>query len=255
MEDEVEDPNHMLVEAKQIPNKYRGTFGGVCLQKFYNHLPQMCNAYTLLGYYCSPVEEVMQHVANSLVKQNSREREIINSLVLKLLGEKMDTMALQESRDATNLATFWEEQRLFINRKPPFHHGRIWADERRMTHPHHWHRDNSLHQTKVFGRICCLNQGAPTGMTSAERNWGDVKEIWKGKRSRLSSSQVAKLTTIQGAHHVEKCKKKGGDQVSSLSFPLLCCTSDCLLTSVVLHVCRRNGETSSMMTRTSTRLD
>ena len=110
----------MLVEVKQIPHKYRGTFGGHCLQKFYNRLPQICNAHTLLGYYCSPVEEVMQHVANSVVKRNTREREIINALILRLLDDKMDTLQLQESRDATNLATFWEEQRLSVNKKPPF---------------------------------------------------------------------------------------------------------------------------------------
>ena len=139
----------------------------------------------------------------------------------------MDTKEEQERRDASNLATFWDEQRKFERRLPPFDNARIWADDRRMTKPHLWMQDNALHQTKVFGKVCCEGLGSPVGMTAAERNWKDNKQNCRGSRSRLSTASTAKLTTIQGAHHVEKCKRKGARRSSE------CILSQC--SSVVVR--------------------
>lgn len=62
-----------------------------------------------------------------------------------------------------------------------------------------WHKKNSLKGLPLFGKFACLVCSKILGIGSAERSWGDTKQIKAAKRSHLGGVATEMQTTIYGA--------------------------------------------------------
>ena len=87
--------------------------------------------------------------------------------------------------------TFWEEYKDFSNQAGDFSNpGRWLTPDVSAAKSHLWHEKYSLPYTIVLSFVACRTTSKNLGIGSAERSWGDVKEIKSGKRSHLSTKSV-----------------------------------------------------------------
>jgi len=67
-----------------------------------------------------------------------------------------------------------------------------------------WHKKFSLYSYPTLGKVACIVCSKILGIGSAERAWGDVKQLKTGKRGSLGGANTKMQATIFGNH----CKVK-----------------------------------------------
>jgi hypothetical protein len=117
------------------------------------------------------------------------------------------------AEEASIINTFWDEVRDFQTKSGKFEgRDRSWVN-----HPdlmagtsYFWHAKESCKRTEVFGKLGARTSSKILGIGSAERAWGDVKQLKSGKRSHLSADKVKKQATLFGesAMRIARSKQK-----------------------------------------------
>ena len=78
-----------------------------------------------------------------------------------------------------------------------YRHEYMWETKARDDTPAFcWHERNSLHTTRVLGKLACLVLSKILGVGTAKRNWKQVKLIKAGQRSSISSDKTKKQVTL-----------------------------------------------------------
>ncbi len=115
------------------------------------------------------------------------------------------------------IEVFWNQWDDFNNKRGPyFGRKRIWNDDRiALGKSYEWHKMNSLPYVKEFGSIACIVCGKMLGVGAAERAWGDVKHLKRGKRSRLDIIPTEKQSIIFGAASIERARAKMKEKEST----------------------------------------
>lgn len=106
------------------------------------------------------------------------------------------------------LLLFWEEFDDFQIKEGKFKdREHIWnAQELKNGNSHLWHKKFSLPYTVILGKVACRVCSKIIGIGSAERSWGDVKQLKQGKRSHLSAERIKKQATIFGSWCIERAQ-------------------------------------------------
>ena len=114
-----------------------------------------------------------------------------------------------ERAKALVIDTFLMELKHFQNKEGHFqsHHILIIAEDEN-TLAHEWHQKYSLPFNKVFGKFACIVTSKTTGVGGAECHWKVVKRNKKGKRGKLGTEKVMKLSTILAAYSYEKTRTR-----------------------------------------------
>lgn len=90
-----------------------------------------------------------------------------------------------------------------------------------------WHKKETERFTQFFGAFACRVCSKILGIGSAERSWGDVKQLKDNKRSHLSGDRVKKQATIYGRSCVELAKYRRAESYKDVSTkPLKIWTDD-----------------------------
>ena len=74
-----------------------------------------------------------------------------------------------------------------------------------------WHEQYSIPHTVVFGKVTVRETLKILGMESAERHWGDVKQIKSGKRLHLSTEKMENYLMIYTKARLDKAKVYCGE--------------------------------------------
>ena len=95
----------------------------------------------------------------------------------------------------------------------------IWnSSDLKSNWTHLWYKKNTLCSTKYLGLVDCPVSAKPLGIVSAERCWGEVKELIGGQRVNLNADKVSALTIIQGHYRAEKSLNKRNERFSSNNY-------------------------------------
>lgn len=118
-----------------------------------------------------------------------------------------------ELQQGTIVNKFFQEHADFISKSGIFE-GREYT----IFHPDHgdlksgmsyfWHANNTYRRTEVLGKLATRVCSKILGIGSAERAWGDVKQLKSGKRSHLSADKVKKQATLFGESSMQVAKLK-----------------------------------------------
>lgn len=115
---------------------------------------------------------------------------------------------------------FWSEFDEFQSKEGVFEHrGYIFKNHEDLinSRAYLWHKKESLVYTKFFGKFACRVCSKILGIGSAERSWGDVKQLKDNKRSHLSGESIKKQATIYGASCMELARFERQEKLKDVS--------------------------------------
>ncbi len=127
---------------------------------------KLIHPYSLVGYLLSLNLTIMTHArAHRSDMHNKAVITLIARLILNpLLVGNARNEALSEA-----ITIFWDEFNNFQNRKRMFRHEYMWETKARDDTPaFRWHKRNSLHTTRVLGKLACLVLSKILGVGTAE---------------------------------------------------------------------------------------
>lgn len=168
----------------------------------------------IVAWMCSPIPDVMDDAklygaSELMAVERVLMKWIISPNTCALVGQD------KINYEANIINTFWQEHKDFQSKSGAFQ-GRenvSWH----FNHPdlkggtsYFWHEKVSCKLTKVFGKLAARASSKILGIGSAERAWGDVKQLKSGKRSHLSADKVKKQATLFGesAMRIARSKRK-----------------------------------------------
>ena len=138
----------------------------------------------------------------------SRDKEAVVRLLRKLIIPVCDTESEQLQTDARIISTFWREHSEFLGKRGPYAQKYIWYAPEIETRPDVWHRNYSLTETEVLGKLACIVCSKLLGSGPCERAHGDYKHQKDGKRSHLSGPKAEKQAAIFAKYCGEKARAK-----------------------------------------------
>jgi Protein of unknown function (DUF 659) len=182
-------------------------FWGQIILSWRARFKQMTNPYVYAGWTLSPHSIIQNHVKENL---NGGIKEIISSLVLKLLVAPDDDAQRYDQSCGSVLNQYWSEWDEFNTRTGKFAATKhFWKSGDIDTNKTwQWHKNNSFYETQFFGKFACRVTSKIAGIGNAERCWGDVKTLKDGKRSHLSSGATSKQATIYGSACAERAERE-----------------------------------------------
>jgi hypothetical protein len=93
--------------------------------------------------------------------------------------------------------TFWNEYKSFQQCTHPFAEPSRWATvDVTQGNSFLWHEKYSLPYTIVLGYVGCRVTSKLCGIGPAERSWGGVKNIKRGKRLHMSGESTEKMSIL-----------------------------------------------------------
>ena len=172
---------------------------------------KLIHPYLLVGYLLSPNQTIMAHAREH--RSDMHNKAVITLITRLILDPLLVGNARSEAlSEAINI--FWDEFNHFQNKKRMYRHEYMWEAKARDDMPAYcWHERNSLHTTRVLGKLACLVLSKILGVGTAERNWKQVKLIKAGQRSSISSDKTKKQVTLYG----QNCQLKADARAHKLS--------------------------------------
>ena len=144
---------------------------------------------TMTGKHCLAVERFIEHLH-------------VPSCLNLIKG-------IVDMKTSNIVDTFWEEFKHFSNQTGDFSKPGRWLTPDVSTGKYNLRHENySLPYTIVLGFFACRTTLKNLGIGSAERSWGDVKEIKSGKRSHLSTESVEMQSIVYTAARVGDARIK-----------------------------------------------
>ena len=176
---------------------------------------KLSHPYAIAAWFCSVDPNVMKDVVQAVKKnETGRLRVVVDDLIAKLLHGSTD----KEVQTFQEL--FWDQWTDFIYQRGEYFdrekRGRIWNDSRIASgKTYEWHKYNSLPFAYQLGHIACLVTSKNLGIGAAERQWGDVKHIKRGKRAKMEIESVEKQAIIFGSACMERARNQYKEQPSN----------------------------------------
>jgi hypothetical protein len=196
-------------DDEYVASELRPKFGTECRTIWDHRFIKLCHDFAIVGWVLALDLLIREDVKNNL---QFWHKQACERLLLKLFLP--DNLSKEEEalETTTMIDEFWDEYDQFDNRQgPAFGESRyyIWASlDIAQYQSYKWHKKYSLVQTKQLGRLACRVTSKILGMGSAERCWGDVKQLKNGQRSHLSGAAASKAATIYGAACAERAALK-----------------------------------------------
>jgi hypothetical protein len=201
-DEEGDEDADVEVDAKDVK------LGSYMLVRWNKRKPRLSHDYANAAWLLSPCIEVQRQVK----KFNTKDyKASVNRLLKKLFVPRNLSEEDAHLTYATVNHEFWSEWQDFTNRRGEFPQDDVmWLDPKiKDNQSHMWHYNHTLTETKWLGQLACRVCSKISGIGSAERNWGDVKQLKSGKRTSLKSEQLNWQATIYGS----ACAKKARDSL------------------------------------------
>ena len=127
---------------------------------------------------------------------------------LRHVAEKLFSHLMSETVDK-HVNKCMEDFQNFRTKNGVFANPKWWQSEYCITgQSHHWHATFPLEHCRDFAFIACRVTSKTLGIGSCERQWADVEECQKARRSHISSQKLEKQSVLYGRHCLEMARDK-----------------------------------------------
>ena len=166
--------------------------------------PALEHSYSVVGWLLSVQTEIYED-AKSFTKEDQE--------VLHDLAQKMFTAVRTDEDDnyiSTMVNNCMEGFIFFRNKSNHYANPSIWESKYTQNgESHRWHELHTNPMFKELGYVACRVTSKLLGIGSAERAWGDVKQMKSDKRAHLSGRTAEKQSIIFGTACLSKARIKG----------------------------------------------
>ncbi len=158
--------------------------------------------YSVVGWLLSVHPEVYKNAST----YNLSHVEALKRVGRKLLSaQNIDSDKIEE-----HIVTMLQQFNFFrFQTGPLYGQPAIWNSNSCINSPsHQWHFHHTFQYYKELGLVACRVTSKMLGIGSAERCWGDTKQMKADKRSHLSARTTKKQSIIFGAACLEAARIK-----------------------------------------------
>ena len=139
--------------------------------------------------------------------------EVRKDVATRLTGTHRDAIPNTHPLDIARMTptdiidTFWNEFKSFQQCTHPFAEPSRWTTvDVTQGNLFLWHEKYSLPYTIVLGFVGCHVTSKLCGIGPAERSWGGVKNIKKGKRSHMSGESTEKSSILYVSAKIQQSR-------------------------------------------------